>query len=478
MRHKNKGLRSTVSILLALGLIAGALIVTPPPRSASAHAVALPSRPEAQDPALDLPPTLTYLPLVMVNYRSARSVFGVQMNAVTDAQGLQQALQAQIAWVRARPFAWNRIEPLRQDPPSYNWSAVDEVSILNAAQTGLTYIGLVHFTPSWAQALPGHACGPIRQDKLDAFAEYLQALVARYRQAPYNVHYWELWNEPDVDPSLVSPTSGYGCWGDENDPYYGGGYYAEMLKVAYPAIKAADPHAQVFLGGLLLDSPSKSSSKFLEGILLNGGGPYFDALAFHVYTYGTSNLGEMTNANWPGSITAIPEKVAFLRGVLDQYGFGQKPLISTEAAMLCSQPWPECLETQAMYLPRAYAEALALSLGQQTYYTMVQSSWYECGLLSPDLTPRPVYRAYQAATSFLADVRYAGPAAGYPVGIGGYAFDPKARLGFVDLIWSVDGSVVDVPLPQAAEAYDRYGALIGSSGTIQVDYSPVYVLRP
>ena len=37
-----------------------------------------------------------------------------------------------------------------------------------------------------------------------------------------------------------------------NDPYYGGGYYAEMLKIVYPQIKAADPEAQILIGGLLL----------------------------------------------------------------------------------------------------------------------------------------------------------------------------------------------------------------------------------
>ncbi len=46
----------------------------------------------------------------------------------------------------------------------------------------------------------------------------------------------------------------FGCWGDPNDKtYYGGEYYAEMLKRAYPAVKAANPQAIVLNGGLLLD---------------------------------------------------------------------------------------------------------------------------------------------------------------------------------------------------------------------------------
>jgi len=33
-------------------------------------------------------------------------------------------------------------------------------------------------------------------------------------------------------------------------------------------------------------------------------------------------------------------------------------------------------------------------------------------------------------------------------------------------------------LPTGASAYDKYGVLVASSGTIQVDYSPVYIVRP
>ena len=76
---------------------------------------------------------------------------------------------------------------------------------------------------------------------LDAFAGFMRDLVARYSVPPYNIKYWEIWNEEDVDPSLVGPTSGFGCWGDATDPYYGGGGYAEFTCVpARNAIKMPD----------------------------------------------------------------------------------------------------------------------------------------------------------------------------------------------------------------------------------------------
>ena len=89
------------------------------------------------------------------------------------------------------------------------------------------------------------ACGPIKPDALNAFGDFLFEAVSRYSLPPYNVTYWELGNEPDVDWNVANSAMPFGCWGDASDPYFGGGYYAEMLKVAYPQIKAANPEARV-----------------------------------------------------------------------------------------------------------------------------------------------------------------------------------------------------------------------------------------
>ncbi|MFC2037685.1 hypothetical protein ACFLYD_06940 [Chloroflexota bacterium] len=406
---------------------------------------------------------------------------------MTLDHGLVQALEAGIKAVRYGAISWKDVEPVRTDPPTYHWDVLEalDADLISAAQADMQVALLVLFTPDWAQAVPGHSCGPIREDKLDAFAQFLLAVVGRYSNPPYNVKYWELFNEPDVDPSHVPPDSVFGCWGNQDDEYYGARVYAEMLKQAYPAIKQADPQAQVLMGGLLLDCdphnppPDKdcSSATFLEGILASGGGPFFDIAGYHAYTYYRGGLGQMANPNWPGSVTTVLEKGVFLRDVLDRHGYEEKPLISSEAALLCFRPTDECLETQAMYVPRAYAEALALGLEGQIYYAMINEEWRHTGLLLPDLTPKPVYRAYNTATFFLAAVTYEGPAMGYPPGIAGYAFRRNDAQEYIDVIWSVDGSVQNVALPSEASAHDRYGGLVASSGVVQVDLSPVYVLR-
>jgi hypothetical protein len=301
------------------------------------------------------------------------------MRSVTDPYGLQQALAAGVSRVRTLAFRWDKIEPVRTTPPTYHWETVNEASLINAYENHIDVLAMIQFTPAWAQKVPGYYCGPIAQEHLDEFAHFLSALVARYSAAPYGVRFYELGNEPDVDPSLVNPDSWFGCWGDDTDEFYGGGYYAEMLKVATPAIKNGNHEARVYVGGLLLDCDPNNpppgndckSSKFLEGILDNGGGPFFDVVSFHAYTYYRDSLGQMANYGWSGSETAIPEKTAFLQSVLEQYGYGDKPLVNSEAAMLCLSVDDDCLETQAMYVPRAFAEALALGLKTQYYYEMI-----------------------------------------------------------------------------------------------------------
>ncbi|RLC80528.1 MAG: hypothetical protein DRJ03_08530 [Chloroflexi bacterium] len=398
------------------------------------------------------------------------------MFAVTNSQGLAQAVQAGAYWVRFSAFHWDKIEPVRTEPPTYHWEVVDEDSLQSAAANGMEIIAIVQFTPDWAQKIGGAYCGPIKQDALDEFAQFLQALVSRYSAPPYNVRYWELGNEPDVDPSLVPANSVFGCWGDNSDEYYGGRYYAEMLKTAYPAIKAADPQARVLLGGLLLDRASGGSDthpRFFEGILAGGGGPYFDIVSFHAYSYYGGSLGQMGNGNWPGAVTAVPEKVAFLRGVLEQYGYGGKALMNTESALLCSESTPDCLETQAIYIPRVYADALAVGLKGQVYFATINEGWRHTGLLLHDLTPKPAYWAYSAAASQLSGARYQEPPS-YP-GIKGYTFARDYRI--VQVLWSADGARHTLTLPDdVLKVSDRYGnQLPVENGQVAIGISPVYL---
>jgi hypothetical protein len=262
-----------------------------------------------------------------------------------------------------------------------------------------------------------------------------------------------------------------------------------MLQKAYPAIKSVDPLAKVMVGSLLLDchpnykslglscSPGRESSgKFLEGILRGDGGDYFDIVGFHAYAYPGSSQGEIWSIAWSQQqTTSIPEKRAFLQGVLASYGYTDKGFMNTEGALLCQDLTDACLETQAMYVPKAYAEAIARGLKSQIYYSML-GSWRNVGLLWPDtMEPKPVYEAYKVASSYLGSVNYEGITS--YTGVEGYTFQSWRTGEYIDVVWSPDGGTYAVGLPTGAVAYDRYGATLATSGSIDVGYAPIYIVR-
>jgi hypothetical protein len=420
-----------------------------------------------------------YLPLLSRDsIATPYPVFGVQIESViNNGSGLPEAVQAGSYWVRFEAFDWDLIEPVPSTPPVYRWETVDEASLLNASQNGLNLIALVKYTPAWAQKYPGSTCGPIKSEAFGRWADFLSSLVDRYKNPPYNIKFWELGNEPDTP--VWYDKSVFGCWGDVNDPYFGGEFYAQMLKAAYPAIKAADPQAQVLVGGLLLDNPdvaTNNTALFLEGILRGGGGPFFDAVSFHCYSYPWGAVGRMSNPNWPGSVTSIPEKVLFIKDVLNRYGQGYKTLMNTESALYCDIESPECLKTQAVFAARALVEGLALRLQSVVYYAM-KNDFRGLGLLRNDGTPRPAYLAYKTASSFLAKARYLRPVTGYPAGIEGHSFLTSQNTP-LEVIWSADGTGITVPLLPGSSAFDFNGnPLAPAGGAVTVDYGPVYIQR-
>ena len=449
-------------------------------------------RPYSQSTILNASPqgsNLVFLPLI--SNPVLQTVFGIEMQSITSTAGLAQMAAAQTSWVRRNAVLWSDIESSQS---TYDWDANKglESELINAAQNGLQPILVVRSTPAWAQAVPGMFCGPIAQDSLAAFGAFMHALVARYSIPPYNVKYWEIWNEPDVDPSFFpdNPKTVYGCWGDHNDPYYGGGYYARMLQTVYPQIKAADGNAQVLLGGLLLDcdpgSPCGAQasniqrSKFLEGILQAGGGPDFDGVSFHAYDYYGGALGRFVSPNWSSAWNstgpAMIAKSKFIRTLLSSYGASGKFLMSTETALLCDSCTndPVFEQTKAYYLVQQYAAALAYGVQADVWFSAL--GWRNSGLLAPDLTPLPAYTAYAFARAEIRNAAFVRNITTYP-NVAGYVFNRGGHELW--LLWSLDGSSHSLALPAVpSKAWDALGASVAPASSMTVDLKPIYLEWP
>jgi hypothetical protein len=313
---------------------------------------------------------------------------------------------------------------------------------------------VVHQTPAWAQLLPGYTCGPVKPDKLPAFGRFIYQAVSRYSKPPYNVRFWQIWNEPEAEPVAVRPTGGLGCWGDPNDLFFGGGYFGDALKAVYPKLKEANPNAKLVLGGLLLAcNPDKmdcavESVLFFEGVLNRhgekDGGRYIDLVAFHGYDHYAGQLGRYENNNWLSSWDdegpVIIAKADYVRKVMKAYGV-DLPLMVTEAALLCGRTGNEshCLtsdfeKTKAYYVAELYGASLAEGLQTTIWYHIL--GWRKSELLDKNLNPLPAYDAYKFARLELRNGVFQRRITDYP---GLVVYEIKRSDRIVWLLWSQVG---------------------------------------
>ena len=432
-------------------------------------------------------PTAT-LALSIIAGEAPRPLFAIEANQFTTLN-LDWADLLGAKSIRYNGILWSVAEPTEGERRWETMAGVEQV-LASAAVRGIEPILIVRGTPAWAQAVPGWHCGPILPEKLDSFAAFMHDLVERYSGPPYNVKYWELGNEPDVAPEWVAAASPYGCWGDLEDPYFGGGYYAGVLRAVYPAVKAANPEAQLLVGGLLLDCDPRnppsdkdcSPARFLEGILSAGGGDYFDGVSFHAYDYYGGELGQYSNANWQSGWDAtgpvLIAKARYLRELLAEYGYPDKLLFNTETALLCGSSGTEtpCLsdefaETKASYIVQAYAAAATEGLSANVWYSL--TGWRASGLINDALQPELAFDAFQFAAEALEGAIPKGAVHEF-TGVTGYRFESGDRQLWI--LWSLDGEPHSIALPFELEAaYDVYGEPLDLSTGTEIGLSPLYL---
>jgi hypothetical protein len=199
---------------------------------------------------------------------SPASIVGINsrlttVNTVNRAEAERQASLMEGAWIRMtrESFDWNRLESRKG---WFEWAKFDQaVEVARAHNVSL--LGRLEYSASWASSAPGSVPAADRGlyppvSNAD-FAAYATAVVHRYKD---RVHVWEIWNEEN---SAI-------FW----RPAPSASAYANLLKVAYAAIKAEDPSATVVMGGTAgFDRP------FMDGIVAAGAWSSFDALAIHTY---------------------------------------------------------------------------------------------------------------------------------------------------------------------------------------------------
>lgn len=439
-------------------------------------------------------PQSIYLPIVTNKY-PLRTVFGIEMARVAPERGLADATSLGLTWVRRNGLIWRDIEPV--EGGAFNWQAPSmrglEEEMMHASANNLNLVLVVVANPSWATG--GQAdCAPIMPQYYARFARFMAAAVERYSKPPFNVKYWEIGNEPDT--YRFGTDSQYGCWGppppNENnkDEFYGGREYGNMLKVVYPAMKAANPTVQVLNGGLLLDHPYTPAegisgpARFIEGVFATGAGASFDILAFHTYAQYEGPASTPDGIRLYDRASAATDwKVDYLRNLMTKYGVPQKPLINTEAALLCrTSSASNCREPQADAIPRLYARALRDRLIGYIWYIYDHDGFYNTALVEPNVvSKRPAYFAYKHAASMLGGAEYLRQVSGLPTGVEAHQFQKGPEM--ITIVWSNTVQLTRIPVSpaQTVRCSERDGGPLActiNSGSVELyaSNSPKYIV--
>jgi polysaccharide biosynthesis protein PslG len=202
------------------------------------------------------------------------------------------------SWLRVL-VDWSRIEPAKGQ---YSWDHVD--AVVNAARArNLKVLAVIAYTPEWARAPGSYFTAP----PLNA-ADYGDFSAQTVRRYVDRVSSWELWNEPNL-PLFFGLTAKNGV------------RYTELLKAAYPAIKAVQPSSTVVAAGLSRLIGDESPPAFMEQMYAAGAKGYFDAAAAHPYVS-------------PGGFATDPDNgwsdVGRMHAVMAAHGDGGKKIWMTE----------------------------------------------------------------------------------------------------------------------------------------------------
>ena len=304
-------------------------------------------------------------------------------------------------YARAREAgaSYDRIEfqmgAIQPSQGQWTWQAYDTL-VANETANGLQVLAVLTSPPQWAGDpglpptnwfVPANLTLPWN-DPGNYWAQFVYQTVLRYRAT---IKAWQVWNEPD--------TKSY--W---NLPQAPASLFAQLLRVSYQAIKAADPQATVVLGGFLYRHDQWPSPITLwnairdlpDSVAYNN---YFDVAALHLYDGGTCETFDviedfrlnMTRAD-RGGLRNHPIWVTE-SGIRHWEGYAGSPPPGSRFA------WPN---EAASYVIQNYAYALSKNVGRYYYFrTTDDGSMEQWGLIRPDASLRPAYYAYQVAAQYL-----------------------------------------------------------------------------
>ena len=276
---------------------------------------------------------------------------------------------------------------------------------------------------------------PKEPESVQGFADYATQIVTHFKG---RVRQYEVWNEWNI---------GIGTAAGEAGTPEG---YINLIKVAGPAIKAADPDAEV-IGGVV--APRALGDGFFEKLIDLGLTKHCDAVSVHTYNY-ASGPDKRTPEAWLAAVQRVVDLVKKGNG-----GRAMTVYVTEHGWPAHDGPNATPPQKSADYLARMYLLSRTIpEVGGVWWYDFQDDGWNATdnednfGLVRPDLTPRPSYHA-MADVARLLDSSAFEEKLDSPDGV--YVLKFKGHDGRRTLaVWATDGArqVVLKPLGGAEAA--------------------------
>ncbi len=388
-------------------------------------------------------------------------------------------------------FSWGDIEP---EPPvagkhKYRWTDTDRL-ILEYQRAGFRHFHIyVKSMNRWASSKPlkpiGGGSSLPKPEYMEDYKAYLRALVQRYDT-----------NHPDHAPGLLYPIEYWEIEAEWGTGFWQGSLaeYLQLLRIAYPTVKQANPRAKViligfFLAGLFEGHPDpkeipatlaamppqrrRTTERYLaEMRQLLAHPELFDVVEFHSLSdwseiSGMARFLRQTMQQygyekpiWVGDVNYTASPMMFWGAPVPPYTEAQKSAIQTTLTALAQSRHPKHAEAiawlraeQAKGLVKKVVLAMAEGLaginignmkdeglfgivptitGTAAFQGLVEST----GIPAKPAAPRPAYRALCLVVQKLGDFSDVKP---LDLGRGVYAYKFIVRDRPVYVLWYDDG---------------------------------------
>jgi hypothetical protein len=345
--------------------------------------------------------------------------FVVQGSTADTERQIDIAQTAGARWVSIA-VSWEALQPAPTSdgtpgtPGDAAWSDLQD-RLAYASAHGMNVEVRLSDAPGWASGRDGVSDDPPTPAALPRYADFLTLLgtrLGRYIDA------YSPWNEPNR-VAFWNPVDADA--------------FTALQKVAYPAIKAADPTATVIYGPVVGRYLSQNTGyAFLRRSYELGLRGYADVIGWNGYPGGEPESSGPVEDGVPAANT-LPAQL-YLRGLIDRYDPGRK-------VWLMEIGWSTCVSCnvsaangvseaqQADYLTRAfdYRRRYLSSYVERIFWYQVRDTgtdrgdWFQNqGVVRNDYSPKPALAAFRALGVEVPD--------GSPADLGEPAATPSAPI--------------------------------------------------